>query len=97
MMNINLALRHVAGANPEPPQVVERAYRLALGRSPDTQERDALLTYLQRELRLLREEQSSKDTCSPMPLPASSDPVYGSIVASLCHALLNLNEFLYVD
>jgi hypothetical protein len=92
------ATRVLKEAGTEPPRVVERAYRLAQGRSPDTQERAALLAYLEHEVPLVREEQSSKGTpFPPMPLPASRDPAYGSAVASLCHALLNLNEFLYVD
>lgn len=85
-------------AGKEPAHVVDRAYRLALGRSPDPQERDALLTYLHRETGVVREKQSPKATSSlARPLPASIDPVYRSAVAGLCHALLNVNEFLYVD
>ena len=31
------------------------------------------------------------------PGPARLDPAFAAAVADLCHALLNVNEFLYVD
>jgi hypothetical protein len=91
------AARVLEEVGKEPPLVVERAYRLALGRAPDSQERDALLNYLQREVGLLRAEHAPEETSSHKPLVSSGDPAYESAVVNLCHALLNLNEFLYVD
>jgi hypothetical protein len=94
----SFATRVLKEADKEPAQVAERAYRLALGRSPDTQERATLLKFLQREVRRSRGEANGKGKTFPsVPLPASSDPAYRAAVASLCHALFNLNEFLYVD
>ena len=55
-------------------KLVDRAFPLAIGRPPTTEERTAMLGYLARH----------KGT----PAEAAAD---------LCHALLNLNEFLYVD
>ena len=82
----------------QPVQVIERAYRLALGRSPDRQERDTLLAYLQREARLSRGEVNAKGKAlASVRFPASSEPAYRAAVANLCHALFNVNEFLYVD
>src|SRR5262249_17930169 len=77
------AARVLKEAGKEPAQVVERAYRLALGRAPDTRERDTLLTYLQDEVGLLHEEQGRKELSLPMPLVSSGDPAYGSAVANL--------------
>ncbi len=61
-------------AGEEPDAVVGKAFELALGRPPDTEERDAMRAFLDRHTGTRAEA-----------------------VADLCHALLNLNEFLYVD
>ncbi len=55
-------------------KVTDRAFALAIGRPPTTEERAAVLGYLKRH----------KGTDA-------------EAVIDLCHALLNLNEFLYVD
>ena len=55
-------------------KVTDRAFALAIGRPPTTEERSAMLGYLKRH----------KGTDA-------------EAVIDLCHALLNLNEFLYVD
>jgi hypothetical protein len=53
---------------------IGKAFELALGRPPDTEEREAARNFLDRH---------------------AGEP--GEAVVDLCHALLNLNEFLYVD
>jgi hypothetical protein len=63
-----------AGDNVE--AIIESAYRTALGRLPNSEERVALRNYLQK--------QAAKTTMK-------------DAVADLCHSLLNLNEFVYVD
>ncbi len=60
---------------------VTRAWQLALGRSPRQTELDAALTHL--------EAQSKKFT--------GRENAALDALASLCHVLLNTNEFLYVD
>jgi hypothetical protein len=52
----------------------DRAFRLAIGRPPTSEEAAAMLGYLSRH----------KGTAD-------------EAAADLCHVLLNLNEFLYVD
>jgi hypothetical protein len=71
-------------ASPEPERVVERAYRLALGRGPDAQEQKLAQDFLTREEALLRQRSAPGDT-------------FAGAVAGLCHVLLNVNEFAYVD
>jgi hypothetical protein len=75
----------------EPAQVVERAYRLALGRPPDAQERDLMVSYLAVCV--------SRSPVPPAGLTAAavSRECETQAAADLCHALLNLNEFLYLD
>jgi hypothetical protein len=75
--------RVLAEAGREPDPVIDRAHRLALGRAPDVDERDSLRHFLDRETVMLRGRHS--------------DSAFAAAVTDLCHALLNVNEFLYID
>ncbi len=66
-----------AEAGDESSRVVDRAYRLALGRPPDAREASLSTAFLDRQAALPRD-----------PAGAMTD---------LCHVLLNINEFAYVD
>jgi hypothetical protein len=66
----------------DPAKVIDRAHRLALGRAPDADEQKTMRAFLDRETALLE---------------GKGDTAFASAVADLCHALLNVNEFLYVD
>ena len=68
------AERVLKDAGADPGQAIDRAFTLALGRLPDSEERAAALAFV-------------KGHKGKLP----------DAVADLCHALLNLNEFLYVD
>jgi hypothetical protein len=85
-------------AGPQPEQVTDRAVRLALGRAPADDEREALLAFLTKQTETLRPRLG---TSNPPPAPAGAppdvDPAQAAAVVDLCHVLLNLNEFLYVD
>jgi hypothetical protein len=70
----DFAARVSKEAGTEPEKVVDRAFRLAIGRAPKADERETMLAFL-KDHRGTSEE----------------------AVIDLCHALLNLNEFLYVD
>ncbi len=74
----------------DPAKVIDRAHRLALGREPDAEERLELRSFLDRQASLL---QGRKLPAAP----AGVDPAFAAAVADLCHALLSVNEFLYVD
>jgi hypothetical protein len=78
-----LAGRVLAEAGDDPAKVIDRAHRLALGRAPDADERQTLRDFLDRETALLRARQV--------------DRAFPAAVTDLCHALLNVNEFLYID
>jgi hypothetical protein len=84
------AARVLAEAGADPARLIDRACRLALGRAPDAGEQMILRTFLDRETALLKRR-------NPPPTPARTDPALAAAVADLCHALLNLNEFLYID
>jgi hypothetical protein len=69
---------HVSSiAGKEPAAVVRTAFKMAVGREPNSEERTAMLQFLERRL------QTSGETTDA--------------VTDFCHAILNLNEFLFVD
>ena len=63
------------------PEQATRAWRLALGRDPRPAEASAAVAHLERQAKAFA---------------GRPDPARDAL-ASLCHALLNTNEFLYVD
>jgi hypothetical protein len=90
--------RVLKDAGQEPGQVVERVYRLALGRAPLSKELQLTQDFLSREAAQLRERLANKQTVlGPTGAPAGTDPAFGAAVVDLCHVLLNVNEFAYVD
>lgn len=68
------AAKVLQDAGTDADKAIDRAFTLALGRLPDTEERQTTQAFL-------------KNHAGPFP----------EAVTDLCHALLNLNEFLYVD
>jgi len=68
-------------ASEEPKEQVAQAWRLALARDPRPAELTAALAHLEKQ----------KKAFAARPDPAAD------ALASLCHVLLNTNEFLYVD
>ena len=81
-----------------PSKVIEHAYLLALGRSPTTQEMAVMREFLNKQQQLCRErEQANKPLLTPLPADDGVDPAFDAAVVDLCHAILNLNEFLFVD
>jgi Protein of unknown function (DUF1553)/Protein of unknown function (DUF1549) len=80
-------------AGTDPTRVIDRAYRVSLGRAPDAEEMRATQSFLDREATLLRQRLGGNVAGHDSP----ADPAFAAAVVDLCHALLNLNEFLYLD
>jgi hypothetical protein len=77
---------------------VERAYRLAFGRAPETAERDLSLQFMKRQQSLLGKRLERKEAVAlPVDAPQSLDPAEGAALVDFCHALMNTNELLYVE
>jgi Protein of unknown function (DUF1553)/Protein of unknown function (DUF1549) len=77
---------------------IERAYRLALARPPKPAEREMALTFLADQTELLRDRlRASLPVGVPKGTPDDVDPALAAALADFCLALLNRNEFLYVD
>jgi len=70
----------------DPPRVMDRAYRLALGRPPTDVERDAGVEFFGRQCR----ERSDRD-------PKAEGDVRRLALTDYCQVLFGLNEFVYVD
>jgi hypothetical protein len=77
---------------------VERAYFLALARQPTHAERRRATTFIADQAELLRDRERAR---LPIPavegLPDGSDPATAAALADFCLAMLNQNEFLYLD
>ena len=67
---------------------IERAWQLALGRSPSADEAEAATAHLQSQTENFRAQGGQQER--------SLDPQLLAL-ASLCHVLLNTNEFIFVD
>jgi hypothetical protein len=88
----SFAERVLAETGGAPDRFVERAVRLALGRTPSTQERTAMVEFLHRQAALLKAQGGAGKGA-----PAGVEPAFAAAAADLCHVLVNLNEFVYVD
>jgi hypothetical protein len=77
------AARLLDEAGSDPAALVQRAYRLALGRPPRAEETRVAEAFLKNQITLLRKRKAA-------------DPVR-SALTDFCLAIFNLNEFIYVD
>jgi len=84
-----LAARVTAEAGADPAAEIDRAWWLALGRAPRDDERAAALAHLT--------SQRARFSTNADGGAVSNDLAGQQALASLCHVLLNLNEFIYVD
>ncbi len=81
-----------------PEQRVQRAFRLALSRAPNTDEQKASLDFLNKQSALLA-GRLAKNEKVPLPekIPAGETPAQVAAFVDFCHALMNSNEFMYVN
>ena len=79
----DFAKRVTGDAGEDPGQQIQRAYQLALSRAASPME-------LETSLKFLNERAAARIGRSP-------DGARGLALVDLCHALLCLNEFIYID
>ena len=79
-------------------QQVDRAYRLALSRPPNAEEREAVRDFLARECNLIEARLAGNEK-PPLPdrMPEGLDQARAAAFVDFCHSLLNSNEFVYVN
>lgn len=89
-------IRDRTGTDPE--QQVNLLIRRALGREPDKVERKMLVAFLKAQEQLLRKEQRAADQLLlPLGNKEFQDPYAGAALTDLCLAVMNSNEFVYID
>ncbi len=94
----SLAGRVLNDTNLSTDQELDRAYRLVLSRTPTPAERKTMRDFLDKQTALLAGRQAQNEKF-PLPdqLPADIQPAFAGAFVDLCHALINSNEFLYVN
>lgn len=89
-------IRDRAGTDPK--QQVDLLIRRALGRQPQADEQETLVAFLKAQQELLRKEQRAADQLLlPLGKTEFQDSYAGAALTDLCLAVLNSNEFVYVD
>jgi hypothetical protein len=79
-------------------QQVERAFRIVFSRAPKDEERAAVLAFLNQQAGVIGERLARNDKV-PMPegLPQGMEAARAAAFVDLCQALLNSNEFIYMN
>jgi hypothetical protein len=84
------------GASPD--RQIDRAYRLALARPPNNSELDMAREFLAGQVKIIRERlRTGQKVRIPLGIPDSVEPAAAAALADFCLAMLNRNEFLYVN
>jgi len=82
----------------EPSRLIGELYARVHARPPTADEWPAADSFLERQTQLLKSRPSQgRPLVLPQPHPRFLDPERAAAVVDLCHALLNSNEFLFVD
>jgi hypothetical protein len=78
------------------PDPLDRAFRLAYSRPPDSFEKDTVATFLAKQKSVIAARLAKGETAAlPTGAPAVSDPAYAAAFVDFCQMLLNSNEFVY--
>jgi hypothetical protein len=83
---------------PDAGRLIERAYRLALGRPPRAEEVAVGREFLEAQADLLRDRLRARlPVRVPAEVPDGVDPALAAALADFCLATFNRNEFVYVN
>jgi hypothetical protein len=92
-----LVTRLLRSCGPATDRQIDRAYRLALGRAPRERERKMAQEFLAGQTRLIRDSRGLRQPLAlPSGAPKEIEPAAAAL-ADFCLALLNCNEFIYVN
>jgi hypothetical protein len=83
---VAFAERVQAEAGPDRQQQIERAFRLALGRTPSQQEQELVLRSMEELVLEWQQEQPDRKEEAPQ-----------RALENICHAVINLAAFIYID
>ena len=85
-----------AGLNPQ--QQIDRAYRLALARTPKPEEQRTVSEFLKTQSTVVADRLAHNEkVLLPENLPAGVDQAKAAAFVDFCHALLSSNEFMYMN
>jgi hypothetical protein len=94
----NFAGRVLKIAGDDEGKQIEIAYELALARKPAADESAILKRFFVEHAKVVKERVVEDDPVSlPVGFPKEGDKVSGATLVDFCHALLNSNEFVYVN
>jgi hypothetical protein len=94
----SFAGRVLREVGPDRGRAIERAYRLAFGRAPDADERQLAGEFVERQTSVVRDRAHRNEPLAlPEPAPPGMEGAEGAALVDFCHALMNANEFVYVD
>ncbi|MFL5243538.1 MAG: DUF1549 and DUF1553 domain-containing protein [Gemmataceae bacterium] len=94
----NFALRLLKDAKNDHPELIRAAYRWAFGREPHEREIASGTSFLTEQTALIRDLlQEKHKVATPKPMPAGVNPADAGALVDFCLALLNTNEFIYID
>jgi hypothetical protein len=80
------------------PVLIQSAYRLAFGRDVTADEVSAAERFIARQQSLIESERApGRPLLLPRAFPKFLDPPLAAAITDFCHALMNANEFVYVD
>ena len=82
------------GARATDQELIETVYEYTFSRKPNASELDRAIAFLKRDHDLVASE---KKTTGDDGVPAGFDRSRAAALADLCHAIINLNEFVFVD
>jgi hypothetical protein len=75
---------------------VDRAFRLAYSRPPDSWEKDTVATFLHKQQALIADRAAHGGKIAPpASTPAGIEPAYAAAFVDFCQMLLSSNEFVY--
>jgi hypothetical protein len=99
MMNDRVVLdwaQAFAGRALEARDPVDRAFRLAYSRPPDSWEKDTVATFLHKQQGVIAERVTHGENLAlPVPVPAGVEPAYAAAFVDFCQMLMTSNEFIY--
>ena len=92
----SLATRVLADAGEDTARQVESAFRFSYSRSPDSWEKDTVMTFLRTQSEIIAGRVAAGETVLvPDGIPESMSLEEAGAVVDFCHMLLNSNEFVY--
>jgi hypothetical protein len=75
---------------------VDRAFRLAYSRPPDSWEKDTVVTFLHKQQALIADRAAhGAKLALPAATPAGIEPAYAAAFVDFCQMLMSSNEFVY--